>query len=195
MRSTDLPPLLVLTDRSQCTRPLADVVAAAVDAGARAVVLREKDLAQTQRARMAEQLRRILEPVDGLLVVAGSRGRAVHLAASDPFPRERPVLVGRSCHDADELAAAGVEGCDYITLSPVFATVSKPGYGPALGVTGLGLLARAAAPPVYALGGVHPPQVGTCLAAGATGVAVMGPVMRDPELVPAYLAALTRGAR
>lgn len=188
-----LPRLLVLTDRSQTTRPLVDVIADVVDAGARAVVLREKDLLETQRARLATRLRRILEPVGGLLVVAGARGRAVHLSARDAFPRVRPTLVGRSCHGPDEVASAGFEGCDYVTLSPVFATSSKPGYGPALGSTGLGRLAAVAAPPVYALGGVQPPDVASCLAAGAVGVAVMGPLMRTPELVPAYLTALQQG--
>ena len=189
-----LPTLLVLTDRSQCSRPLVDVVAAVVGAGARAVVLREKDLPQTQRARLAERLQRILDPVGGLLVVAGARGRAVHLSARDVFPHPRPSLVGRSCHGAEEVASADAEGCDYVTVSPVFATPSKPGYGPALGAAGLALLTAASAPPTYALGGVHPPDVASCLAAGAAGVAVMGPLMRDPELVPAYLAALRRGA-
>ena len=183
------PPLLVLTDRSQCAGPLADVVAAAVDAGARAVVLREKDLPETKRARLAEHLRAILEPVGGLLILAGRRGDAVHLAASDAFPARRPSLVGRSCHSTDEVVAAAAEGCDYATLSPVFATSSKPGYGPALGLDGLAALTRAA-PPAYALGGVHPPDVASCLTAGASGIAVMGPVMRTPQLVTAYLTAL-----
>ena len=188
-----LPSLLVLTDRSQCVMPLRDVVAAAVDGGARAVVLREKDLPLDERARLAQGLRAVLEPVGGVLVVAGSPvpagTEAVHLAASDPFPRSRPPLVGRSCHSADELARAGVEGCDYVTVSPVFPTPSKPGYGPPLGASGLASLVGAA-PPTYALGGVQPADVPACLAAGARGVAVMGPVMRDPRIVAAYLAAL-----
>ncbi|PZA20289.1 thiamine phosphate synthase, partial [Modestobacter versicolor] len=41
-----------------------------------------------------------------------------------------------------------------------------------------------------ALGGVAPDDVAACRAAGAYGVAVMGPVMRDPALVAAYLDAL-----
>ena len=50
------PPLLVLTDRSQCTRPLPRTVEIAVAAGARAVVLREKDLPAPQRFRLAEEI-------------------------------------------------------------------------------------------------------------------------------------------
>lgn len=189
-----LPPLIVLTDRSQCSGPLIDVVAAAVEAGARAVVLREKEMPEVRRAELAELLRAVLAPVDGLLIIAGPRGEALHLSASDVFPARRPSLVGRSCHGLHEVRAAGEEGCDYVTLSPVFATASKPGYGPALGLQGLAALAATAVPPVYALGGVHPPDVADCLAAGATGVAVMGPIMRTPRLVAAYLTALQQVA-
>ena len=184
-----LPRLLVLTDRLQCAGPLVDTVAEAVAGGARAVVLREKDLPEDERDRVAEELRAVLGPVGGVLVRAGATGPVVHLAASDAFPRERPVLVGRSCHSAEEVARARAEGCDYVMISPVFPTPSKPGYGPPLGVAGLGSLA-AGAPPTYALGGIRPADVPACLAAGARGVAVMGPIMRTPSIVPAYLAAL-----
>ena len=187
--------LLVLTDRFQCAGRLVDTVAAAVDGGARAIVLREKDLPDDERDRLAEQLRALLDPVDGVLVRAGAGGSAdaIHLAANDPFPRPRPALVGRSCHSVDELRRARAEGCDYVMLSPVFPTASKPGYGPALGLAGLASLA-AVAPPAYALGGVRPGDVPGCLTAGARGIAVMGSIMRDPGTVPAYLAALKEAA-
>ncbi len=158
------------------------------------MVLREKDLSEPRRSELAEQLRSVLAPVGGALIIAGARADAVHLSASDAFPTPRPALVGRSCHDAAEVRAADAEGCDYVTLSPVFATASKPGYGPALGVQGLATLAAIAGAPVYALGGVHPPDVAECLAAGASGIAVMGPVMRTPQLVADYLAALPQAA-
>jgi thiamine monophosphate synthase len=185
-----LPRLLVVTDRTQAAGPLADVVADAVAAGARAVVLRDRDLPDDERAALAADIRALLDPVGGLLVTAGpAGGPAVHLAAADPFPEPRPALVGRSCHSAAELAQARAEGCDWAFLSPVFPTASKPGYGPALGVEGFARL-RPIGPPAYALGGVGPGDVPALLAAGARGVAVMGPVMRDPSVVGAYLAAL-----
>ncbi|MGI8626104.1 MAG: thiamine phosphate synthase [Geodermatophilaceae bacterium] len=189
-----LPRLLILTDRSLCTGPLQDTVATAVQCGSRAVVLREKDLSTTERARLATELAAVLEPVGGVLVVAGPLGDAVHLSSQDTFPEPRPPLVGRSCHSSDEVVRAGVEGCDYVTVSPVFTTPSKPGYGPALGMEQLAVLA-ALGPPVYALGGVQPPDVPACLEAGARGVAVMGTVMREPQIVAAYLSALQEGPR
>jgi thiamine-phosphate pyrophosphorylase len=187
-----LPRLLVLTDRTQCAGPLVTTVAAAVDAGARAVVLRDKDLPDGERAVLAEELRALLDPVGGLLVVAGpadGSADAVHLAARDPFPEPRPALVGRSCHSTAEVAGAREEGCDWVMVSPYAPTASKPGHGPALGPAGLAAL-LSGGPPAYALGGVQPADVPACRAAGAHGVAVMGPVMRDPGLAAAYLAAL-----
>ena len=189
--------LLVLTDRTQCAGPLVETVATAVECGARAVVLREKDLPDDARRRLGEELRAVLDPVGGLLVhggLAGSDGsEAVHLSGSDPFPAVRPRLVGRSCHSAEELARAAREGCDLVMLSPVFATSSKPGYGPALGLDGLARLLPGA-PRAYALGGIRPGDVPGCLAAGAYGVAVMGAVMRDPRSVRDYLSALPEPA-
>jgi thiamine-phosphate pyrophosphorylase len=183
------PALLLLTDRRQARRDLVAVVAAAVDGGARHVVLREKDLPRDERAALAEALRAVLAPVGGQLIVAGPDplgGDAVHLAAADPPVATR--LVGRSCHRAEDLARLSHE--DYVTLSPVFPSPSKPGYGPPLGTGGLARLCAGTPAPVFALGGVtSPDQAAACVAAGASGVAVMGAVMRaaDPAAATAAL--------
>ena len=136
---------------------------------------------------------RALEPVGGLLIVAGSGGDNVHLSSQQEFPQPRPSLVGRSCHTAAEVDRAVAEECDYAFVSPVYPTASKPGYGPALGPEGLAALCRPGLP-VYALGGVLPEHVAECVQAGAYGIAVMGPVLRDPTVVTAYLAALSEVA-
>ena len=181
-----LPMLLVLNDRTASPRPLRETVAAPVDGCARAVVLREKDLGYDERRRLADTLAELLAPVGGLLLVAGPEvlGHAdgVHLAATDPWPVPRPGLVGRSCHSTADVTRGGDEGADYVTVSPVYPTLSKPGYGPPLGSAGLARLAALpAAPPAYAIGGITPVNAANCLAAGAAGVAVMGAVMRAPR--------------
>jgi thiamine-phosphate pyrophosphorylase len=87
---------------------------------------------------------------------------------------------------------------DYVTVSPVHPSPSKPGYGPPLGPAGLAALTRVAgAPPVFALGGVTAGNARSCLAAGAAGVAVMGVVMRSDHpdrCVRELLAALAPAA-
>ena len=82
---------------------------------------------------------------------------------------------------------------DYAVLGPVHETASKPGYGPALGVGGVRLIASATSVPVIAIGGITPERIADVMSAGAAGVAVMGSVMRSPvpgAEVTALLAAL-----
>lgn len=183
--SRQLPPLLVLTDRHLCApRPLIRVVTAAVSGGARAVILREKDLPREERASLASELRPILRRVDGLLIVASDPtidSDGVHLAATDPFPCPRPRIVGRSCHSAEDVQAAEAEGCDYVTVSPVYATPTKPGYGPPLGEGGARCMVRRTTLPAFLLGGLTVERATRARSLGATGVAVMGMAMRSED--------------
>ncbi|WKU02465.1 thiamine phosphate synthase [Micromonospora sp. HUAS LYJ1] len=183
--------VVLLTDRLVARGDLVDVVAGAARGGVRWVVLREKDLPRAGRAALAVDLRAVLAEVDGTLIVAGPDpldGHAVHLPAAGPYPPPAVGLVGRSCHDAAELARLTTE--DYVTLSPVWPTRSKPGYGPPLCPDGLRRLVRLSPVPVLALGGIGTPeQVTACVDAGAAGVAVLGAIMRaaDPTEVAATL--------
>ncbi len=198
----ELPRLMVVADVASAPGPLPGIVETAADHGARGFVLRARDLPARDRAELTTALRTVL-PEGCRLIVAGAAGAgqadgapgagwspAVHLSSTQAFPATRPELVGRSCHNSEEVGRAVNEGCDYIFVSPVYQTTSKPGHGPALGPEGLAQLCRPGLP-AYALGGVLPDRVGECLRAGAYGVAVMGPVLHDPPIVAAYLAALS----
>lgn len=157
------PRLIVFTDGRQAQRPLDEVIAGAIDGGARLVVLREHDLPSRRRLRLAATLRDALDSVGGRLLL-----------------EEDAAL--RKCHGLEELCAAAEDGAELATLSPIFPTRSKPGYGPPLGLAGLARMALAAPIPVYALGGVDgPARVRDCLDEGAAGVAVMGAVMRADD--------------
>jgi thiamine monophosphate synthase len=186
--------VVVLTDRRLAAGPLLEVVEAAVSGGAGWVILRERDLRYAERRALADALQPLLPP--GHLIVAGPDplgGDAVHLAAADPAP-DRPRIVGRSCHDAGEMRR--LSGEDYVTLSPVYPTTTKPGYGPPL--TARGAAGLAGGVPWLALGGVDSPErAAECAAAGAAGVAVLGAVMRarDPGAVTRELAEAFAGGR
>ncbi|MEV6299312.1 thiamine phosphate synthase [Actinoplanes sp. NPDC051861] len=185
--------LVVLTDRRSAARPLTEVVRAVVRGGAEWVILREKDLGYAERAAVFGQLRSVVPP--GRLIVAGPDplgGAAVHLAGGDPVPAG-VELVGRSWHGTEDLS-----GVDYVTISPVYPTSSKPGYGPALGAPGAAGAASRAGVPWLALGGISSAgQAAECAAAGAAGIAVMGAVMRspDPEVTARELSEAFAGGR
>jgi thiamine-phosphate pyrophosphorylase len=204
------PTLLVITDRRQARGTLDDTVAAVLAAGGRWISLREKDLPASERIDQLARLIALARPRGAKVLVhedldaalqAGADG--VHLpSGSDPATARRKLgraaLLGVSAHSAAEIQAAAARGADYVTVSPIFASASKPGYGPMLGLPALAALARAVAIPVIALGGVTEVTAAECRAAGAAGIAVMGHIMRaaDPSAVTARLiAALQRAPK
>jgi thiamine-phosphate pyrophosphorylase len=60
----------------------------------------------------------------------------------------------------------------------VYASPSKPGYGPALGPEGLRALVSQARIPVIGIAGIEPGNTAGVIATGAAGIAVMGGLMR-----------------
>ncbi len=182
--------LLVVTDRHQARRPLPDLVAELLDAGIRWVWLRDRDLSGAERRILADSLATAVRRYDGAALTVGAdiglaaeTGAAgVHLRSEDAVAEARHrlatgALIGVSAHSVDDLRAAARAGADYATLSPIFPSASKPGYGPALGLAALSEAARIGLP-VIALGGVTAGTVRACLDAGAAGVAVMGEAMQ-----------------
>ena len=204
MTALPAPPLLVFTDRRQAPRPLVEVAAQAFAGGARWLVLREKDLPPDDLAALTQALKPIAETYGARLALAGSAADAftcgldaVHLPRDgDPKAARgllgETALIGLSAHDLAEAERAAAAGADYVTLSPVFESPSKPGYGPALGLDGLGELARRLPLPVLALGGVTAERVASLREAGAAGVAVMGAVMAAAEPGKATAALIDR---
>ena len=195
------PPLLVITDRRQARQPLETVAEAAFVGGCRWLSLREKDLDAEARRALLRRLvilgRRFGATVavhEDVEAAVAADAAAVHLPSNaiPPDARRRlgaAALIGCSAHDQSELATAAAAGADYATLSPIFPSASKPGYGPPLGLARLACMIKATRLPVIALGGVDATNAAACLRAGAAGVAVMGAVMaaEDPAVVMAGL--------
>lgn len=73
-----------------------------------------------------------------------------------------------SCHDAGELHLAEGAGADFCVIGPVR---SVPGHGEPMGFGGFERIARAAAVPVYALGGMRREDLAEARARGGQGIA------------------------
>jgi thiamine-phosphate pyrophosphorylase len=188
------PPVLLITDRRQTHRPLGEVVAAALEGGCRWVSVREKDLAAPEQVALAQEIVHLAEPFAACVLLHGDPRLAaqagcagVHLGAGGDVKATRALLrpaawVSISTHGLKEAMAAAEAGADAITLSPIFASASKPGYGPALGLERLAEVAAKSPIPVIALGGIEDEAgVRACLRSGAVAVAVMGAAMRAAD--------------
>jgi thiamine-phosphate pyrophosphorylase len=188
------PPLFVISDRSQARRPLVEIAEAAFRGGCRWFSLREKDLPAAERRDLLRTLVLLghrfgasVTAHEDIAAVIAAEADGVHLpGGGDPAAERRRLprgLIGVSAHTPDEAAAQLAAGADYVTLSPIFLSASKPGYGPAVGLDALAAAARLSRGPIIALGGIDAANAAACLTAGARGIAVMGEVMRaaDPE--------------
>jgi len=188
------PPLLVVTDRRQAARPLAEILDAAFVAGCRWASLREKDLAQAEQIARARELREIADRYGASLTLHGEAAAAaaaglsgVHLSAGSDAVAARALLgagalIGISVHGVAEARALDPDLVDYAIAGPAFETASKPGYGPALRPAGIRAIAQSTRVPIVAIGGIEAVNIGEIMRAGAAGIAVMGSVMRarDP---------------
>ena len=113
-------------------------------------------------------------------------GTGVHLQSSYEVPSAKrrlcpSALIGVSCHSISEAQKAEKLGADYVTFSPVFETLSKPGYGPVFGLEGLKKASQKLTIPMIALAGINSSNASQCMESGARGIAVMGGIMRSSD--------------
>ena len=194
------PAVLLITDRKAAARPLVDVVQASLEGGCRWLSLREPDLTPGDRSALLDRVRGPARAFGATLTVhrdlqAAAACDGAHLPRDgDPAAARRHLgpeaLIGLSAHDQDEALRAQAAGADYVTLSPVFPSLSKRGHDRALGLDGLDAVARRLAVPVLALGGVTARNAAACRAAGAAGVALCGTIMMADDPAAAMSAVI-----
>lgn len=185
-----VPELLVITGRKLARHPLEAVCRGALDAGFTAVMVREKDLEGGDLLDIAAPLHRICTEAGALFLVndrvdvaLALPGAGAHVGrAGLPVDAVRSLLgpdrvLGYSAHHAAGARSALDAGADYVTLSPIFPSHSKPGLPPR-GVPFLRKSLRTLPPRrVVALGGIDAARIAEVRRAGAGGAAVLGAMM------------------
>lgn len=153
--------------------------------------LRDRELGIRERLDLGQQLAEVAREFDQLFCVNDRLdlarlldAKALHLGESSVSAHDVRRLEGdrfwltRASHDPSSCQA---EGADAVLLSPILA----PRKGTAS--LGLGAITTACASsgvPIYALGGVSADTAASCVAAGATGVAVIGAWLATESLEP-----------
>jgi thiamine-phosphate pyrophosphorylase len=210
--------LYLCTDARRERGDLAEFSEAALAGGVDLIQLRDKGSVGEQKFGPLEALEELaaLEVLGaaarrhGALLAVNDRAdisRAagadvLHLGQDDlPLPIARGVigpgpLIGRSTHDAAQVAAAMAEEVDYFCVGPCWPTPTKPGRTAA----GLDLVRAAAesetAKPWFAIGGIDAERLPDVLAAGARRIVVVRAVTAadDPEAAARALKAALKAA-
>lgn len=182
---------MLITDRKQARLPVLEIARAALSAGCRWISIREKDLGQAEFTTLACEALLLAKAYGAAIGIHGEASKAkilgtgLHLAAGgDPQPARKSLganrMIGISIHSAGEARRLDARTVDYAVARCVFETESKPGYKP-LGLEGLRAIAEASPVPVIAVGGIGARNCASVIRAGASGIAVMGRIMRSPD--------------
>ena len=177
-----------------------------LDAGVRAVQLREKDLGAAELLALARPLRELTrrvrarlfinDRVDVALAVEADgvqRGHASLPISSMRALVRRQLLIGASVHSLEQARVAEQDGADFLVFGPIYDTPSKRSYGPPQGIEALTRAVNGVSVPVFAIGGITPERVGEIKRSGAHGVAVISAILaaeRPAEAAKAFFEGL-----
>lgn len=108
----------------------------------------------------------------------------VHLNSRNPLPpKEWKGSVSKSCHSLEEVKE-WKERCDYVSLSPIFDSISKNGYLSAFTPDDIAMAARSGTidNKVFALGGVTFNRLQEVQSMGFGGAMILGDAWKSQEL-------------
>lgn len=154
-----------------------------------ALILREKDLRESEYEKLAEQVRHLCEKSDTLLVLHSFPQAARHLGIRKlHMPLERFLemseeeklyfeKLGVSVHSVEDAVLAERNGAAYLTAGHIFATDCKKGVPPR-GLIFLKDVCKSVSIPVYAIGGIQADNMEDCVRQGAAGVCMMSEYMK-----------------
>jgi thiamine-phosphate pyrophosphorylase len=169
----------------------------AVQAGITAVQYREKEASTREMLNEATALRELCrgkalflvnDRVDVALAVDAD---GVHIGQDDmPYAAARRLLgrkkiIGVTVHTPAEARAAEQAGADYVGVSPIFATATKPDAGEPAGITLIKSVKKDLKVPVIAIGGITLLNAAAVVGAGADGLCAISAVVAQEDVTAA----------
>ena len=189
--------LYLVTDRVlSLGRSNLEVIQAAVEGGVTLVQLREKEATTREFYEEGLKVGAYLKARDIPLIINDRIDLAlaldaagVHLGQEDmPLDVARKLLgpqkiIGASVFTLEEAKIAESLGADYLGLSPIFATETKPELVRQIGIEGIPLLKAAVQIPVVGIGSMSESNAYDAVKAGLDGVAVVSAICsrEDPR--------------
>ncbi len=172
-------------------RPLVEIVRDALAGGVDCVLLREPDLKPRMLYYIAKEFRKLTREFNAKFIIKDRVDLAllieadgVHLSADSLSPPDvRKIwkgIIGYSAHSIEEIKSVEKD-VDYVFLSPIFYTKSKPMAKP-LGVEYLKKAIIQTHTKVYPLGGIDRMSIEKLKGVDIPGVAVMSAFFRESDV-------------
>ena len=189
--------LYLVTDRGlSLGRSNLDIIRAAVAGGVTLVQLREKEATTRQFYEEGLKIREFLGehniPLiinDRLDIALALDADGIHMGQDDmPVAVARKILgddkiIGASVFNVAEAREAEAAGADYLGLSPIFVTSTKPDLTVQVGIDGIAPIRQAVRIPLVGIGSMNAENAFEAARAGLDGVAVVSAIcsQRDAE--------------
>ncbi len=196
--------LYVLVTESLCAGDWLTTAEQAIDGGAAAIQLREKELPDGELLARARRLRELTRRKGALLILNDRPDIArlveadgVHVGQEDlPVAEVRRIvgprsIIGKSTHTLEQARSAIAERADCIAVGPMFDSKTKP-LGDIAGPETLKTVLAECELPTVAIGGIAPDNIPQLTAVGCRCVAVCGAVIGQKDVRAAAAAIRAR---
>lgn len=182
--------LYVITDEEIAKRTHEEIASEAIKGGADTIQLRDKKNSIEKIYREAKKIRSLI-PKDKILFIVDDRvdialasdADGVHLGKDDlPINVAREILgkdkiIGISCDSVQETIKAEKAGADYVSLGPIFPTMTKKDIPSPLGIKVIKEVKKAVSIPIVAIGGINEKNIKEVLKAGADSIAMISAIL------------------
>lgn len=191
-RSEVLKNVIAVSNRKLCIRPFLKQIEIVCKYRPLALILREKDLSESEYEKMGQEVKKICEAYQVRCIYHSfyeaakkTEVKNIHLPLwkleelNKQDGRKDFDIVGASIHSVEEAKKAERMGASYITAGHIYETGCKPDLPPR-GLEFLREVCQSVDIPVYAIGGIHLEgyQFAEIQEAGAKGGCVMSEFMR-----------------
>lgn len=185
--------IYVLMTEKFCRGDWYEIAASAINGGADAIQLREKNLSDAELLDRARRLATLCRARNVLFLVNDrpdiallSHASGVHLGQEDLPVRDlrrilpASMIVGVSTHTREQIDRAVADAPDYIAVGPMFPSATKPQEHIA-GPHTLAYARGATALPLVAIGGITPENADLVLEAAPCTLAVCSAITAAPD--------------
>jgi thiamine-phosphate pyrophosphorylase len=194
LTTNDIPRLYPILDASCFSddHTLFQFAETLLAAGVTLLQYRNKQASPRQMLAHARELRRIAGPRARLIMndradlCLAAAFDGVHVGQDDLPPEAvrrlvgKPLWMGVSTHNPEQLRFADQTDADYLAIGPVFATGSKANPDPVVGLEGLRAARALTRKPLVAIGGITRSNARSVIEAGADSVAVISDLVSNP---------------
>ena len=187
--------LYFITDSKLTKKTIFDDIKAAIKAGVKVIQYREKEKTTRLMFKEAKEIKKLCDENNVLFIIndridicQAVDADGIHLGNDDmPYETARKLLgddkiIGLTIHNVEEALEAERIGADYVGVSPIFATATKPDAGKPAGIELIEKVKNAIKIPFTAIGGINFDNLDSVIEAGAKSIVAISAIVTKDDI-------------